>query len=89
MLDLTTLKVEKEAYVEDSLKSRLSDIVYSVQTKPNDVGKTDTTLVYTLVEHQSSPDYWIAFRLMKYSLLLLECHTEKKQATCYPTFSPL
>ena len=33
MLDLTTLKVEKETYVEDSLKSRLSDIVYSVQTK--------------------------------------------------------
>ena len=51
MLDLTTLTVEKETYIEDSLKSRLSDIVYSVQTKPNDAGKTDTTLVYTLVEH--------------------------------------
>lgn len=78
MLDLTTLKVEKESYIEDSLKSRLSDIVYSVQTKPNDAGKTDTTLVYALVEHQSSPDYLIALRLWKYSLLLLERHTKKR-----------
>ena len=78
MLDLTTLKVEKETYIEDSLKSRLSDIVYSLQTKPNDAGKTDTTLVYAIVEHQSSPDYWIALRLWKYSLLLLERHAQKK-----------
>lgn len=87
MLDLTTLKVEKETYVDDSLKSRLSDIVYSVQTKPNDVGKTDTTFVYALVEHQSSPDYWIAFRLMKYSLLLLERHIEKRNKL--PVILPL
>ena len=87
MLDLTTLKVEKETYVEDTLKSRLSDIVYSVQTKPNDKGKTDTTLVYTLVEHQSSPDYLIAFRLWKYSLLLLERHTEKRNKL--PVILPL
>ena len=87
MLDLTTLTVEKETYIEDSLKSRLSDIVYSVQTKPNDAGKTDTTLVYTLVEHQSSPDYWIAFRLMKYSLLLLERHTKKRNKL--PVILPL
>ena len=87
MLDLTTLKVEKESYVEDSLKSRLSDIVYSLQTKPNDAGKTDTTLVYTLVEHQSSPDYMIAFRLWKYSLLLLERHTKKRNKL--PVIIPL
>lgn len=87
MLDLTTLTVEKETYIEDSLKSRLSDIVYSVQTKPNDAGKTDTTLIYAIVEHQSSPDYWISFRLMKYSLLLLERHTKKRNKL--PVILPL
>jgi len=87
MLDLTTLKVEKETYVEDSLKARLSDIVYSLQTKPNDVGKTDITFVYCLVEHQSSPDYWIALRLWKYSLLLLERYTKKRNKL--PVILPL
>lgn len=87
MLDLTTLKVEKETYIEDSLKSRLSDIVYSVQTEPNDAGETDTTLVYAMIEHQSYPDYLIAFRLWKYSLLLLERHTEKRNKL--PVIIPL
>ena len=87
ILDLTTLKVEKESYVEDSLKTKLSDIVYSVKTKPDEVGKTDNTLIYTLVEHQSSPDYWIALRLWKYSLLLLERHTKKRNKL--PVILPL
>ena len=87
ILDLTTLKVEKESYVEDSLKTKLSDIVYSVKTKPDEAGRTDTTLVYTLVEHQSSPDYWIALRLWKYSLLLLERHTKKRNKL--PVIIPL
>ena len=62
-------------------------MILSIQYKPNDAGKTDTTFVYALVEHQSSPDYWIAFRLMKYSLLLLERHTEKRNKL--PVILPL
>ena len=32
-LDLRTIKVEKESYVDDNLKNRYSDLVYSVKTK--------------------------------------------------------
>ena len=33
MIALDSIKVEKESYVEDSLKKRSSDLVYSVKTK--------------------------------------------------------
>ena len=87
ILDLTTLKVEKESYVEDSLKTRLSDIVYSVETKSKLGDKVETAFIYTLLEHQSSSDHWIALRLWKYSLLLLERHAFKK--TKLPIILPL
>lgn len=86
-VDLTTLKIEKESYVEDSLKTRFSDIVYSAKTKAENQEKADTTLIYCLLEHQSKPDYWIAFRLMKYSLLLLEQHAKKRNKL--PVIMPL
>ena len=72
-IDLSTLKVEKESYVEDSLKKRLSDIVYSIKTKDD-----DQAFIYCLLEHQSSSDHWIALRLWQYSLLLCERHKKKK-----------
>ncbi|MDP5020541.1 MAG: Rpn family recombination-promoting nuclease/putative transposase, partial [Rickettsiaceae bacterium] len=72
-IDINTLKVEKESYVEDSLKRRLSDVVYSVSTKDQ-----DKAFIYCLCEHQSSSDHWIALRLWQYSLLLLEKHKKKK-----------
>lgn len=72
-IDIATLKVEKESHVEESLKRRLSDVVYSVATKDK-----DKAFIYCLCEHQSSSDHWIALRLWKYSLLLLERHKKKK-----------
>ena len=72
-INLNTLKIEKESYVEDNLKHKISDLVYSMLTNDK-----KPCLVYTIVEHQSTPDYWIAFRLWKYTLLLLERHVTKK-----------
>jgi len=73
-LDLSTLQVEKESYVEDSLKKRLSDIVYSVTTR-----NSEKAFIYTLLEHQLECDYWISLRLWQYSLLLLERHKKDKE----------
>ena len=73
-LDLSSAKLEKESYIESSLRKKLSDIVISVKTKDN-----EEAFIYTLLENQSSSDYWIAFRLLKYSMLLLEGHMDKKK----------
>ena len=78
LIDLSTIKPEKETYVEESLKTKLSDMVFSVQIRDQEGDKVNNAFIYALVEHQSYSDYWIAFRLLKYSLLLLERHASGK-----------
>jgi len=73
-VDLSTVKVEKESFVEKNLKKQLSDIVLSVKTKDN-----KTAFVYTLIEAQVNPDHWIALRLWKYILLLCERHMKNRE----------
>ena len=68
-VNLETIKPEKESFVEESLKRRLSDVVFSVKTKDN-----EDAYIYMLVEHFSSPNYWTAMKLWKYTLLLMERH---------------
>ena len=74
ILNLNSIKVEKESYIEPNLTRRLSDVVYSVQTKDN-----KDAFVYILAENQSKVDSMMAFRLWKYTLLLAERHIEKKE----------
>lgn len=69
IVDLNTIKVQKESYIEPNLTKRLSDIVYSVNTKDN-----EKAFIYIAAEHQSSVDNLMAFRLWKYMLLLAEKH---------------
>jgi predicted transposase/invertase (TIGR01784 family) len=69
LVDLTKISVEKESFVEDDLKRRFSDIIYKIKTKDN-----EEAFIYTLIEHQSEPDYWISLWLWKYMLLLCERH---------------
>lgn len=78
LIDLSTIKPEKETYVEKSLKTKLSDMVFSVKMHDTTEDKRNNAFIYALVEHQSYSDYWIAFRLLKYSLLLLERHVSGK-----------
>ncbi len=92
-INLNSVKIEKESFVTEDLRKRLSDVVYSVSLKQDNVaaGNTDSTnkninniediehnkaYVYVLIEHQSSSDYWISFRLWQYMLLLCERHKE-------------
>lgn len=69
--DLSTLKLESGSFVEDSLRSYFSDVLYSLKTTTGDDG-----YVMVLVEHQSSPDQNIAFRLMRYAIAAMQRHLD-------------
>jgi predicted transposase/invertase (TIGR01784 family) len=58
--DLSTLKLEKESFIEDNLKKKISDILFSVKFE----GKQG--YLYILLEHQSTVDYFMAQRLFNY-----------------------
>ncbi|WP_312950943.1 Rpn family recombination-promoting nuclease/putative transposase [Superficieibacter sp.] len=71
LCDLHTLQLESGSFIEENLREKCTDILYSVQTR-NGAG-----YIYLLIEHQSSPDKNMAFRLMRYALSAMNRHLEK------------
>lgn len=68
--DLSTLKLESGSFVEDDLRQYFSDVLYSLKTTAAD------GYIYVLVEHQSTPDKHMAFRLRHYSVAAMQRHLE-------------
>ncbi|MCL2895343.1 Rpn family recombination-promoting nuclease/putative transposase [Brenneria tiliae] len=66
--DFTTLQRESASFVDEELRSRVSDMLYSCRTTQ---GKG---YIYCVIEHQSSPDRLMAFRLMRYALAAMQQH---------------
>lgn len=68
--DLRTLLPESGSFITPDMKPYQSDILYSVETT------CGSGYVYCLIEHQSSPDRLIAWRLMRYSMAAMQRHLE-------------
>ena len=62
-IDLRTLKIEKDSFVDEKLKEHFADIVYHC------VWKKDKTInICLLFEHKSTPPKYPHFQLMRYIL---------------------
>ncbi|PPC61673.1 ISNCY family transposase [Pantoea sp. ICBG 1758] len=70
LCDLSTLKLESGSFVEDNLRQYFSDVLYSLKTTAGDA------YVHVLIEHQSSPDRHMAFRLLRYAVAAMQRHLE-------------
>lgn len=81
-LDLHSLKLMPGSFVEEDLRSSFSDILYQARTPQGD------GYVYVLIEHQSSPDKHIAFRLLRYALAAMQRHLESGHSSL-PVVIPL
>ncbi len=68
--DLATLRLESGNFVEEDLRSYYSDVLYSLKTQKGD------GYVHVLIEHQSSPDRHMAFRLMRYAVAAMQRHLD-------------
>jgi len=69
--DLSTLKLECSSFVEENLRQYFSDVLYSMQTATGDEG-----YVHILIEHQSTPDKHMAFRLIRYAVAAMQRHLD-------------
>jgi len=70
LCDLSTLKLESGSFVEDDLRQYFSDVLYSLKTTAGD------GYIHVLIEHQSTPDKHMAFRLMRYAVAAMQRHLE-------------
>ena len=69
--DLSTLKRENGSFVEENLRQYFSDVLYSLKTIDGDKG-----YVQVLIEHQSSPDKHMAFRMIRYAVAAMQSHLD-------------
>ncbi|WGM04079.1 Rpn family recombination-promoting nuclease/putative transposase [Arsenophonus nasoniae] len=71
LCNLDSLKVESGSFIDSEMKNYQSDILYSVSTTKG------SGYIYVLIEHQSTPDKLIAWRLMRYSMSAMHKHLEQ------------
>ncbi|WP_067705845.1 Rpn family recombination-promoting nuclease/putative transposase [Erwinia sp. ErVv1] len=69
--DFSTLKLESGSFVEESLRPYFSDVLYSLRTTAG-----DESYIHVLIEHQSTPDRHMAFRLLRYSIAAMQRHLD-------------
>ncbi|STW09521.1 transposase [Klebsiella grimontii] len=68
--DFATLRLESASFVDEDLRAWYSDVLWSVQTT------SGPGYVYVVIEHQSSPDNHMAFRLMRYAIAAMQRHLD-------------
>ncbi|WP_188052760.1 Rpn family recombination-promoting nuclease/putative transposase [Vibrio harveyi] len=80
--NLDTLQLQSGSFLEGELVPYYSDVLYSMETESG-VG-----YVYALIEHQSSPDKHMGFRMMRYAIAAMKQHLDAGNNTL-PLVVPL
>lgn len=84
--DIDSLTIESGSYIEEDLKVHCSDVVYKLNLKENG----GCAYIYTLIEHQSSPDELMPLRILRYQLAIIQQHLDKhKDAAVLPIVAPM
>ena len=65
-LDLNTLAITKDSFIEKELQEYFSDLLYYVEIKGQ------PAFIYLLFEHKSSPDRLTAFQVLRYMVKIWE-----------------
>jgi predicted transposase/invertase (TIGR01784 family) len=71
LCNLQTLRLEPTSFIEKSLRAYYSDVLWSVETSDGD------GYIYCVIEHQSSAEKNMAFRLMRYATAAMQRHLDK------------
>ncbi|WP_187654671.1 Rpn family recombination-promoting nuclease/putative transposase [Xenorhabdus sp. PB62.4] len=71
LCDFNTLRLTNSSFIDSQLRSRMSDVLYSVKTQQGD------GYIYVLVEHQSTPDKMMAWRMIHYAFMAMNQHLQQ------------
>ncbi|WP_375333726.1 Rpn family recombination-promoting nuclease/putative transposase [Candidatus Tisiphia endosymbiont of Xenochironomus xenolabis] len=84
LIDSTTVKLEKDSFIEPDLSETISDVLFSVKFNDQD------GYIFLLLEHQSTVDKMMAFRLFKYMINICDRYlTNNHKAKRLPVIYPL
>jgi len=81
-MQLDTLEQQKGTFISQEYRTHRTDVLYRVQVDNKDA------YLYLLIEHQSTVDSWMPFRMFCYMVRVLEWQHKKNQnqplAPIYP-----
>ncbi|MFZ4662084.1 MAG: Rpn family recombination-promoting nuclease/putative transposase [Caldilineaceae bacterium] len=67
LLDLQTLELTKDSFVDEALQDHFSDLLYKLRLRDGSLAR-----VYLLFEHKSYPASLVAFQLLRYMVRIWE-----------------
>jgi len=73
-LNWSTLRLYPGSFVDEDLRRSQTDVLYEVERVENDA----SLWLYILLEHQSTPDRWMRFRLLKYCCRIWDMHLAQR-----------
>ena len=82
-IDLESLAFCKESYIDKKLKMSQVDVLYKVNFNDN------PGYIYCLLEHQSTCDKLMAFRMFKYMMKIMDHHIKDQKDVKLPVILPL
>lgn len=82
-MDLSTLQLQSHSFIDEAYKNTEADVVYRVKTRDG------IAYLYVLCEQQSNIDHCIAFRLLVYTVRLMEQHLKQHPKSALPVVYPL
>lgn len=83
-LDLASLEVQKESFLDEKLEESFADLIYRVRLR----NSQETAFVCLLFEHKSSPDKWVALQILAYLLKFWE-RLKAQKARTLPLIFPV
>ncbi|EIW7463030.1 Rpn family recombination-promoting nuclease/putative transposase [Escherichia coli] len=72
LCDVSTLRLEPCTFVDQDLKQYACDALFSMKTVSGEDG-----YIYCLVEHQSTENAFMAFRMLRYAVAAMQRHFEQ------------
>jgi predicted transposase/invertase (TIGR01784 family) len=83
IINFDTIKPQKDSFINDKLRLKIADILYAVDfiDQPG--------YLYVLIEHQSTPEKLMPFRILKYMISIMEQHLNKNKTNQLPIIYPM
>ena len=79
-IDFTRLEQIKTTFIPKEMRKLEADLLYTVPMKTTQSGEEREVLVYILIEHQSSPERLMMFRLLSYMLAIWNSQLRKSES---------
>lgn len=83
IINFATIRLQKESFIDDKLKLQIADLLYSAEFSAKN------GYLYVLVEHQSTSDKLMAFRVLKYMVAIMEHHVKQTKTDKLPIVYPM